>query len=250
MKLLKFIKKQKSKTINSINTLKQNPLDSLGQIIPVLLTLTSFIGLITAYIIFIVKGGYSHQVELLKTNGINGLEEAFTFGTVSLIVKGVVPIIIGMLSLCEFIVVLIKLFTAEHKILKIFAVIFLAISSTATISILILLIMYKNEIAIDFISWKTTHIIILTAVISSSALLILLLFSQTRWMIGYTALSLLISFIISPLILLLLENIILIVISAVLVLIISGVIKFIISFTGDASYNTSQPQREKPVIKT
>ena len=99
MMIFGFIEDAIGGMFDAINDFRTNPLDSLGKLIPIAIGTVALIGFAIAYIIFIVKGGYTAQVSIFKSQGMDGVEEAFTEGTVHIIYHGIVSIIINVLFL-------------------------------------------------------------------------------------------------------------------------------------------------------
>lgn len=66
MKIKNFFRKNVEETTASIKFFNEQPLNSLGQIIPVGMVVVSMVGFIVAIIKFIIAGGFSNQIISLK----------------------------------------------------------------------------------------------------------------------------------------------------------------------------------------
>lgn len=75
---------------DTVENLKTNLLDNLGLWVPTAIAANGIINGIIAYILFITRGGYTKQIQLVKEYGLFGAyDEKFTTGTSQMIFKGV-----------------------------------------------------------------------------------------------------------------------------------------------------------------
>ena len=237
MKKNRFLNNTMDEVVNAVKSFTKNPIDSIGILIPVLIGLTALIGFITAYITFIVNGGYTEQIELIKTNGIDGINKAFTSGTIYIIYSGIVPGIISVLFVVAFIMMMIAYITRESKAKKIIMIVIL--SFIALIGGIILLIdtIYERkvepvtaqEISIlelldDFNMPMIILVIAVLALLLVVSLFILLFTAKSGWMVKHNITAALTSFVGLPLLLLFLENIVPLFAGIVVLAVIGGVI--------------------------
>lgn len=227
-----FIKMVVRETKESVRTIKYNPLNSLGQLIPVAMGLISFISFVVAYICFIAGGGYSEQIELIKAQGVDGTEEAFTYGTVNILSKGVVPTILNILFLLQIVVMIVTYMRHESKRMKILALVDLivmgtAISAEGAFIILFGYVDFGKKIFANASTASTIRTTVRTVmvvfVVALIVFVILQVIARSRWMLGHSIGALLMSYVILPLLLLLLENIVPLVVAFVFVAIVAGV---------------------------
>lgn len=226
MEIKKSIINKQNAIMKALKNMRKQPLKSLAQIFPLMMVLTSLIGFIVAIVIFIVSGGYSEQIAKIKDDLLGGMLEGFTFGTVEILISGIVPTIIFIIFFAEITILVILYFNSEDKVKKIIvsvclgigsifflgagfilAVGFGLISSEKSERILMELLVSLDGMKKD--SLVTGLIIIaLIGVISLIVFIILMFVSQNRWIIKHSACALLITYIIFPLTLILVENII------------------------------------------
>lgn len=242
MRLFEFIGNTKERTVASIYNFKENPLDSLGQIIPVLIGLTAFIGFIVAYVMFVVSGGYTNQLEYIKENSFLK-EEAYTSGTVHIINQGIVSMIINALLCAQFVVIMITYFKREPKFMKAFAIIYMVLIGCVYGFRTILIAILTNKIILpdstlhkmvdllDKMNIESFDIVTSAAfdviLIGIILFLTLLLVAKNRWMVGHGTVAFLIAYVVFPLLLLCLENIIPLVLGVVFLVILGAVMWFI-----------------------
>jgi len=209
----------------SISDFTSDPINNLGFLIPVLIGLITFISGVVNYIKFIVAGGYSSQISATKEFGIfDGYDQKFTTGTVGLITSGIVGKILLGLVLVEFVLLMINYFRTSGKakrIVMIVDLVILAIQTILTTTIFWIAIgnlviseeaAYEALKPLDGISINPKPILITYAVLTLAALIcflvLVLITRDCRWMIGYSAVALAISYIAIPLVFLFLQNVI------------------------------------------
>ena len=257
MVIINFIKNTVNRTVESIREFKYTPLLSIGQIIPVVIGLTAFVGFVIAYVMFIANGGYVIQVNALKAEGFSGIEKIFTKGTSLFSFQSAIHIIVNVLLAMQFIVLLIVYFSEASIIRKIvtafdLTVIILAIG-------IILVFNYVDlekfkwfegkyddvAITIDRMNVSTIEfialIVSLVAIVAIIAFVILVVNSDSDWLLGHGTVAALIAHAGAPLVLLALENIIPAVATAIFLLIVWIIIKvtFLGEKDGDASTDSS-----------
>lgn len=221
---MKYFNRLKDKCSWAVENFRQNPLDNLAVIIPVLAGITAIIGVVVAYILFIVNRGYAEQIDVIKLHGIDGISEAFTYGTTYIIYGNIVGNIIKLFLGVEIIVMLVAYFIKESKAKKILMIIDLVLLVCwCGIAILLDAIFTRkieltkeqeNKIleALDIIKMQSTRqifdMLTVLVVVIIVLFIVLVLISKSRWMLGYAVKATLFSFVGLPLILLFLENVI------------------------------------------
>lgn len=227
MKIKEFIRKNTKATTASIKYFNEQPLNSLGQLIPTGIVTTSMVGFIVAIVKFVISGGFTNQITVLKGDFYGGISEGFTFGTVSVLTSGIVSTVISILLLAELIVLIISYYKTESKVKKIIASICLGIGIVlfgvagfvlavgfGLINLSEQMVTMIAEMLTFFGDVQTSTIVnglTITAIIGAVALIVfivIMLVSQHKWMIKNSVIALLFSYIIFPLTLLLVENII------------------------------------------
>ncbi len=262
MKIKEFFRKNVEATTASIKFFNEQPLNSLGQIIPVGMVVASMVGFIVAIIKFIIAGGFSNQITSLKGDFFGGISEGFTSGTASVLTSGIVSTIISILLFAELLVLIISYYKTENKAKKIVASICLGIGTVLfgvagfilAVGFGVINLSEQMEIKIVemltvFDGMQTSTIVNglkITAIIGVVALIvfvILMLVSEHKWMIKNTAIALLLSYVILPLVLLLVENIIPMIVGVVAIVVIGGAIflggKIFLSGSGESSGSSS-----------
>jgi hypothetical protein len=262
MKIKEFFRKNVEATTASIKFINEQPLNSLGQIIPVGMVVASMVGFIVAIIKFIIAGGFSNQITSLKGDFFGGISEGFTSGTASVLTSGIVSTIISILLFAELLVLIISYYKTENKAKKIVASICLGIGTVlfgvagfilavgfGVINLSEQMEMKIVEMLTVFDGMQTSTIVNglkITAIIGVVALIvfvILMLVSEHKWMIKNTAIALLLSYVILPLVLLLVENIIPMIVGVVAIVVIGGAIflggKIFLSGSGESSGSSS-----------
>ena len=262
MKIKEFFRKNVEATTASIKFINEQPLNSLGQIIPVGMVVASMVGFIIAIIKFIIAGGFSNQITSLKGDFFGGISEGFTSGTASVLTSGIVSTIISILLFAELLVLIISYYKTENKAKKIVASICLGIGTVlfgvagfilavgfGVINLSEQMEMKIVEMLTVFDGMQTSTIVNglkITAIIGVVALIvfvILMLVSEHKWMIKNTAIALLLSYVILPLVLLLVENIIPMIVGVVAIVVIGGAIflggKIFLSGSGESSGSSS-----------
>jgi len=227
MKIKEFVKKNIDATITSLQFFKEQPLNSLGQLIPVGMVTASIVGFVVAIIKYVLVGGFDNQVAALKGDCFGGILEGFTSGTANVLTSGIVSAIISILLLAELLVLIISYYKTESKSKKIIASICLGIGivlfciAGGVLSVGFGVIPLSEQMEMKIVEMLTffdgvqlatlVNGLKITVIIGIGALIvfiILMLLSEYKWMIKNSALALLLSYIILPLALLLVENII------------------------------------------
>lgn len=103
-----FAKQNAEATVSSIKHFKEQPLNSLGQLLPIGIICTSATGFVVSLIQFAALGGLSSQISMLKANPVDNLSQSFTSGTVGTLISGAVPLIITALFIAELTVFIIS----------------------------------------------------------------------------------------------------------------------------------------------
>lgn len=238
-----------SRTGESIKGFGEDPINNLGFLIPMAICLTSIISGIVAYIMFIVNGGYTSQIGNIKSNGLDGLSDSLTGGTIKMMTTGITAKILLGLVLAELVVMLINYFKNKGKGMRITMIVDLAIVaimvalSTYIFWVAVGKIVYTDEQLYQFLSnfvgvtINPKAILITYAVIALASILtfvvLVLITKECRWMIGYTLLALVFANIVMPLVFLFIQNIIPIVGWGLVLVIGFLVVKFFISINSD-----------------
>lgn len=222
MKIFEWIGDTKDRMLDAIEDFGTDPLDSLGELIPIAMGGTALIGFVIAYIIFIVQGGYTTQVNIFQLKGMNGVEEAFTYGTVHIIYGKVVSSIINALFLGQIIVMMITFFANESKMMRIFAIIDFALFVITLITSIIMTMVSIRTIQRDVA--HAARIVFLAAVILLVIFVVLTIIAESRWMLGHGVVALLVSYIFFPLLLLFLENVIPGIVGLIILAFMAGII--------------------------
>lgn len=261
IKIADYIKNNINNTKYSTKNFKQQPLKSLGQLFPITMICSSILGFVVALFIFIVQGGFSQQISTMKGDWLGQVENAFTLGTVKILVSGVVASILLILLLFEFIMIMINYIKNETRFKSISCIgafivgICFSIPSAFILGVGFDIINYTGSINnklewifVHFENPKESAFVIAFEIIGIVGLLALILFcilmilSKQRGMIKECFIALTISFVILPLTLLLIENIIPLIVGivglAILGIFIVVIFKVIISSLGENN-NTS-----------
>ncbi len=234
----RFVTNNFEATTASVKFFKAQPLESIGQLLPVSIALTSICAFVVAFITYIVQGGFLNQISALRNDFWNSL----TYGTTNILVSGVVSKIIFVLLIAELIVMLLKYMKTEKMWKRITSGISLLVGVILTsVSGLFLSVIYssyapteniKEKIYLMLVKLEKAELLDIAAklkivlIIGGAALVIFSVFmiiSKYRWMIKNSIIALLISFIVLPLTLLIVENII-----ALVAIVIIGIIVYII----------------------
>lgn len=259
MSIKTFIGKNIKATSASIKSFKEQPLNSLGQLIPMGIVTTSVVGFIVSIIIFAIAGGYSNQIAAIIGGSFSEISESFTSGTLNDLMSGIVPTIISILLIAELLVLIISYYKTEGKVKKIIVSICLGIGIVLfciagfilAVAFEIIKLSEEAEMKIaqmlaafdgvqTFTVINELKIIAIIGVVALIVYIILMLVSKHRWMIKNSAVALLISYIILPLVLLLAENIIPMIVTIVVFVVII-VIAFIVGklFLGNEEVSDS-----------
>lgn len=102
------------KRIKSKRMLVQEAIYYIGIIVALLVLVTSIIVGIASYVLFIVDGGYSSQIELIKASGLGGLAKCFTAGTVKTMMTGKAGLLLRILSMSEITIILVYFFMRSN----------------------------------------------------------------------------------------------------------------------------------------
>lgn len=238
-----------SRTGESIKGFSSDPINNLGFLIPMAICLTSIVTGIVTYIMFIVNGGYSSQVGSIKENGLDGISEGFTSGTTGMMVSGIVDKILLALVVAELIVMLINYFKNRGKGMRIAMIVDLVVMgvvialSTVVFWIAVGELVFSEEqlyqalgkfegVTINLRAILIAYVAV-TLVSAICFIVFTLITAECRWMVGYTALSLVFANIVMPLFFLILQNIIPIIGWLLVIVVGILVVKFIISMSSD-----------------
>lgn len=110
----------------AIAYLKEDAVESIGFLIPIVIELTAIICGVVAYVLFIVRGGYTNQIALIKEAGARGVFDGFTTGTTGMIVSGVVGKVLVLLLFIQAIIILCTYFKNAKVPMKVAMVVDLA----------------------------------------------------------------------------------------------------------------------------
>ena len=235
-------------TKESIRNFKGDPVNNLGFLIPVVIGLIALGSGIVTYIMYIFGGGYTVQINAAKEYGwFGGYSEKFTTGTTGMISSGVIGKIILLLVGIEFILMMINYFQCNGKgkrILMIMDLFFLAIQSLLIMNIfvgsigIIVITLISKLFGVKTISPQTfayAWVFILIAAIITFIVLVMTT-KECRWMLGYTALALVIAKVLIPVVFLVLQNIVSIFMMLIVLLVIAvGIILFLSGGNGDGA---------------
>lgn len=239
---MRKMKEITERTVDTVKNFTKAPIDNLGFLVPVIMAIVSVVAALIGYILYIIHGGYSDQVSLIKEFGTDGISQGFTSGSVGLLTGGTIPKVIWILFLVQMIIMLVSYFKTVGKAKRIIMIIDL-ILLTIVIALFTVVVMisegplvFSEEqmmSALSFFERVTVNLkaILITyavfAVVSVVTFIVLILISECRWMLGYGMLSLGVNYIAAPLVVLLLENIIPLV-SGIVVLAIIGLVIFLV----------------------
>lgn len=106
---IKSIKKVESKRM-----LIQETIYVIGIIVALSVLATSIIVGIASYVIFILDGGYSSQVEMIKENLLGGLAKCFTSGTIKMMITGKTGLLLKILLMSEIAIIIICFFIQSN----------------------------------------------------------------------------------------------------------------------------------------
>lgn len=210
MKRTQRIKADFRKTIDSIKAFIKTPLNAAAHLIPIAMTLTALVGFVVALVRFATKGGFVNQVNLVKELGAQaGAQAGFTLGTVNIMFKRMVPIVVCSLLLLEIVVLVLSYFKTESKTKAIIATCCLGSGI-----LLCLVHWYGFHLHYSYApnkmpGYALINVLVVLAILGVLAVitfLILMLISQQRrdWL--RTLMALVVSFGFFPLLLLFIEN--------------------------------------------
>ena len=81
--MLRIIREMYCEFIETIKDVKNDPIGSLSLLIPAVIFLMVFGAGIVSYVMFIVNGGYTIQIDSVKESGIfEGYADRYTLGTI------------------------------------------------------------------------------------------------------------------------------------------------------------------------
>lgn len=119
---------------DTVENLKTNLLDNLGRWVPTAIAANGIINGIIAYILFITRGGYTKQIQLVKEYGLFGAyDEKFTTGTSQMIFKGVAGKILLILLVIDLIILLIQYFEETGIVRKVLMIIDLVVTGAVSL---------------------------------------------------------------------------------------------------------------------
>lgn len=237
--MIEFLSDFKDDTIDAIENIKDEPIQSLAYIIPVFVSMVAIIGFLVAYIIFMVNGGYSRQVDLFQEKNFEAILQTFSWGTISVVLKGFLPIFEGIFLIIQLVFLVITFYLEESGFRKVLITINFVIMGLVLAFFLFALWGDANSISKDM-DKNTVEIIrklvipmFLVGVISVITFFIQLFFSECKEQVVYTLFAIGMSYLVIPLLLLVLENIIPLII-VVIVAVIVGII-FLVLAIGSGS---------------
>ena len=132
--MISRIKDLATRTVEAVKNFTNHQVENLGFLIPMAICLTSIVSAVVSYIIFIVQGGYTSQIDLSRQYKLDGILMGFTFGNSHLLISDIVPKIILVLFAAEIIILLIAYFIEVKRAKRIVMIVDLVI-----IGILVLL---------------------------------------------------------------------------------------------------------------
>ncbi len=258
MKIKEFFINRKNETADSVMNFKQHPLSSIEQLIPVIIVLISSIAFVVSLIEFTINSGYTSQIEIIKSGLGDGFMDSFTIGTVKSLWNGIASHIILSLLAVEFIVLFISYISSENKGKKI-SFITLSISGIiiTVLSGLFWLVCLekinfseelKNKIyeKLNTIGTQkimhmltTAEITFIIGIILVLIAVALVIISKHAWVLGHSAVALVISYVVFPLLLWIIENAIPLLIAIALIIGVVLVGKIIAKSDSNSSTNTS-----------
>lgn len=247
------------KIIYYITNFTSYPMESLTFLIPVIMYSISTISVIIGYILFIAQGRYTKQISYIKTFGIDGIIQGFTLGTSGILMNGNIPKTIGILSLVQFVVMLVTYFKTTEKTKRIFMIVdLIMIGLTIVLSILFSKILIKAlqrvgqdeeielfwGIRVDSTVFIVSYIAL--GIILFAAFFSLVIKSRCKEMFKDLMLCLVFHFILMPLLMLFLENIIPLV-AGIAVLIMIGLF-VLVAFSGSSESSGGTGTTPMPAI--
>lgn len=250
-----MITKMKDKineTIYVIRNFSQSPTESLGFLIPLVTFLISVVSAIVGYILFIVRDGYIQQISYISELGIDGITQGFTSGTSGILIGGNIPKIVGILSLLQYVVVLIVYFKSVEKTKRIIMIIDLVMT---VLTLVFSIAYFEGIVAFAYTASKNTltGICIALVIILFTVFTFLVVKSESKEMFMKLVLCLLFHFVFMPLLMLLAENIIPLVAGVVVLVIFGLILLFIASafaeggseaVASNRSIKANSPQKE------
>lgn len=257
------MKKAIKKVVIAVQTLRENPLDSLGLLFPAASLFIAIIGFVIAYVSFLVNGGYTEQISIIKQEDF---VEAFTTGTVYIMYENVIKNSILFLVAGAVIVMITAYFRRENKMKKVLLTVDLAVCAMAGGILAVFIAVDTGKIKLS--ETHETAIreavergelqalksflfgIAVVVLVSVIFVLIALLVSQVRWMLFYNVGSCLISFAGLPILLLVLENIIPLALEIVVIFVAGIIVKILLSLVrSDDGNSSAMGEKRKPAEK-
>ena len=224
---MRYIRESKERTVYAVKNIFKQPLDSLGQIIPVAMILTSFVGFVVAIFNYLIDGGFFEQCDLLQKNLFEGISKGFTTGNVDVLTSGIVLEVIIVLLVIEFFIVFISFVLTESTMNKTIAGLLLSVGTILLVlagvplgvgfGVIDLPNAIEKRIVIHLFGMQgmnTSSLVSKLEVLATlgffllAAVLVIICVSKHRWMIGHSVIAMIISFLVIPAMLLLIENII------------------------------------------
>lgn len=217
----------KKSVISCWRDFKRDPMDTMGRMIPIFIIIIAIITGLVSWITYIMQGGYTMQIELLKSKGISGIEESFSFRERQGLNGTIMQVGTCSLFAAEIFIMLLALFMKSAAWKKIMMAV------TICMSTVIGLVTYYAYKIFDFWSYafsivklteeQTNTVIkvaqeakgrfpikIYVAVVCVLALVfvVLLLLEENRWMLKKSVIAMAINYLAVPLALFLVENVI------------------------------------------
>lgn len=194
----------------SINDFREHPNESLGSIFPVAGGIAAVVGFLVAYIMFIVNGGYTNQIEIIEKSGFN---KAFTWGTVPVLYGGVMLFVIGLFLVAQAVVTMRTYFQEATKSKKAVMITDLILIVLAIITMIVFDAINDSDEAT-----KTFYIVFtIVSLVLFFTFIGLILSCECRWMAVRIIQLIMVAFIILPVLLLFLENVIPLVIFVIVI---------------------------------
>lgn len=215
-----ILKNNIERTKELARNLKEDPVNGLGFLIPVVIGLIALGSGIVTYIMYIFKGGYTAQINAVKKYGWFGeYSKKFTTGTTGMISSGIIGKILFILMGVEFILMMINYFQCNKKGKRITMIVdlsFLAVQipfiiNTFVGSMGVVVIVWISKLfgvtSVNLQTFAYAYGVILTATVILFMILVLTT-EECRWMLKYTLLAFMFAKILIPVVFLILQNII------------------------------------------
>lgn len=140
--LFRQIKRNVALVEDSIAGGIEHPLEFVSFLLPLIIMGISVVCFVVALIMFIVRGGYTYQINAARDDIFNNIRRMMTSGTVGIVLNGVIESIIWILFALEMLVITCSYIITENAVKKIISAI-LYISSLVCFSVDALL--FKNS---------------------------------------------------------------------------------------------------------